>query len=247
MLRTFCADISRDLLSDIKDESVDVVITSPPYKEKDGWSTKLMHHLGRLLNRIMKPGARCFFNFGQLRESPIRPYYSNSLIMIAGDLKLSQTIAWVKSITIDGKQRGHYQPLNSDKILNYCWEPIFVLYKEPEMPIDRLSIGVPYVDKGNLSRGTRGQHGDLHCAGDVWFLPHSTTGSSNKKDHPHSYPPELVIRCLKLSGIPTGAVVFDPFCGGGTTAKVALSMGYSAITSDINKERLQALWDSLTI
>jgi DNA modification methylase len=49
------------------------------------------------------------------------------------------------------------------------------------------------------------------------------------------YPDELVQRCLQI-GCPSGGIVLDPFLGSGTTARVALAMGYSAVGIDLKRE-----------
>jgi site-specific DNA-methyltransferase (adenine-specific) len=225
------------------EESVDLVVTSPPYKRKDGFSESLMETMGTVLRYSLKPGGRVFFNFGQLREGLWRPYEAAELVWKWGFMSPGQTIAWVKSVVIDGAQRGHYQPIGGGKLLNYCWEPIFTFYKEPEPDLDRLSVGVPFADKSNMKRGTRGKHGDLHCAGDVWFLPYKTTGAKAKKKHSYEFPEELVERCVKVAGLEPGSTVLDPFCGSGTTLSVAKRLGHHAIGIEKDSETAEAARD----
>lgn len=49
------------------------------------------------------------------------------------------------------------------------------------------------------------------------------------------YPDELVERCLTI-GCPPGGVVLDPFCGSGTTLRVARKHGHPAIGIDLNSD-----------
>lgn len=253
----------------IESNSVDVTITSPPYKLADGFGTETIYEMGILVMKALKPGGRFFLNFGQLREGFDRPSDVHQLVSCC--LTPSQTIAWVKSIAVPGvgnqlktylaslgeheapskarlkeilanpqpEQKGHYQPLRSEKLLNYCWEPIYTFYKPPEPGYDRLSVGVPYTDLSNLTRGTRGKNGDLHCGGDVWFIPYKTTGAKTKKRHSHEFPEALVERCLRVSGIKPGGVVLDPFGGSGTTAVVAKRLGLDAIIVDRDDDALE--------
>lgn len=153
------------------------VVTSPPYKTKDGYSTKDISDLFKRIESWLKPGGLAFMNFGQLKEDFSRPFELQQAIKNAAPkLTAMQTILWVKSLVVDGKQKGHYQPINSPHVLNYCHEYIFVFCKPLEsgkLPVlDRLSIGVPYADASNLKRGSRGKNGNLHCGGDVWLIPH---------------------------------------------------------------------------
>jgi site-specific DNA-methyltransferase (adenine-specific) len=230
-------------------ETIDVVVTSPPYKKKDGYSGLLMVALGQIVGPMLKPGGRVFINFGQLRENYFcNPFQARSEFERGSRLIAGQTIIWAKSIVVDDIQRGHFQPITMrSPTLNYCWEYVFQFYKPPEPKIDRLSIGVPYADKSNLTRGTRGSNGDLHCAGDIWFIPYETTGATKKKKHDYEYPEELVRRCLKLSGAKPGQTLLEPFCGSGTSAKVGKEFGMDAVVIDRDPAALktaQDRWDS---
>jgi site-specific DNA-methyltransferase (adenine-specific) len=228
-------DLHTEIVEGARDDlrhAVNCVVTSPPYKDKDGYSVGMVRALAGVLDHVLAPGGRVFLNFGQLRGAFDRPYETALHLADAAALQFGQTIAWVKSIAINGTQSGHYQPINSDKVLNYCWEPIFMLYKDPEPALDRLALGVPFSDKSNLARGTRGSNGDLHCAGDVWFVPYPTTGATSKKQHRHEYPEEVVERCIRVAGLSPTDVVMDPFSGSGTTVCVAKRLGYSAIALD---------------
>ena len=264
-LKAYCGDVKKGCRR-VPDESVDLVVTSPPYASKHGYSIELMRATGNVLARVLKPGGRAFMNFGQLKEGLQRPFEAHAELERGSKLPPhtserwlhpQQTIIWVKSAAVGGwenkcecgnkwkepiTQRGHYQPLNSDQLLNYCFEYVFTYVKGVQSiaPLNRLGIGVPFTDQSNLKRGGRGKHGNLHCAGDVWFVPYDTTGPSKKKRHGHAFPLELVRRCIVLSGVPEGSVVFDPFMGGATTAIAARLCGMNAYSYDIDKESLRA-------
>jgi DNA modification methylase len=248
----------------IADESVDLAIYSPPYFKRHGYSPKLMLSVGKLLTRALKPGGRAYMVFGQILEDLERPLVAQRLVREASDggLAPGQTIIWVKSIaaggwtetcpnpecetefTIPVLSHGHFQSITSDRVQNYCWEYVFCFIKEPQevaLPLDRLSIGVPYTDKANLKRDTRGKNGDVHCVGDVWFIPHPTTGPNKKKEHGHEFPEELARRLIKLSAIAPGSTVGDPFVGGGTTIRMAYEAGMNAAGYDKNKKAIAAV------
>lgn len=237
-LTTIHADIERDELGLDKD-LVDIIITSPPYKVKDGWSEILMKRVAGVMGTVLKPGGVAFVNLGQLSENPGMPMESWRLLRDYSGLKAGQTIAWVKSIAVGDVTHGHFQPINSQHLLNYCWEFIFTFYKEPRRSLDSLSAGVPYMDQSNLKRGSRGKNGNVHCAGDAWFEPYQTTGKTKKKAHRHSYPEGLVERMLKVSGATPGDVLLDPFLGGGTTVMVGKRFGMQCIGIDRDWEAIQ--------
>ena len=81
----------------------------------------------------------------------------------------------------------------SPRFLNRTWEHLFHFTKGGDVPIDRLAIGVPYADKGNIERFDR--DADLRCRGNVWLLPYETINDSAKQRgrHPATFAagPEL--------------------------------------------------------
>lgn len=224
-------------------ESVDVAVLSPPYFQRDGYHSGLMEGLGFMLGQALKQGGRAFMVFGQVKEALARPFEAAHLLargsLDSEKLVQCQTIIWVKSLAIDGVTRGHYQPINSPQLVNYSHEYVFQFVKgDPDKarPLNRLALGVPFADKTNLTRGTRGKHGDLHCRGDVWFIPQPTTGANAKKLHRHSFPLQLALNCLALADIGPGQVVMDPFIGGGTSALAAFQVGADFWGQDADKK-----------
>jgi len=248
---------------EIKDESIDLIITSPPYFKRDGYTDDLMFALGSVFNRVLKPGGRAYVIFGQINEKLDRPYDVQTHIILGGANQLApaQTIIWVKSIAVgdwaekcpscdhsyrtEAVSRGHFQPINSKNLLNYCWEYVIGFIKEPVakvLPLNRKAegVGVPYAVKSNIKRWKSAADA-LHCPGDVWFLPHETTGATVKKVHRHEFPLELARRLVMISGIPKGSTVFDPFAGGGTTCYAAHSCGMNSVGYDVNKSAVDTL------
>lgn len=275
--KLYCEDLLEHE-PEIPDASVDVTVTSPPYKTAKGWSVALMVALGKLLGRVTAPGGRVFLDFGQLRGAFERPFDSRTIVERASGLEPGQTIAWVKSVAMKGwrqpirailenedlgpdaqlariwkivkgpalpplVQQGHYQPLQGDKLLYYCWEPVFTFFRPPERDLAGRSIGCPYSDKSNLRRGTRGRHGDVHCIGDVWVIPQKTTGKRTKKYHSDEFPEELAERAIKVAAVPPGGVVLDPFVGGGTVVAVARRLGLDAYGVDRDPEAIATTRD----
>jgi len=141
--------------------------------------------------------------------------------------QLNDPIIWVKN---------HYKPIQGKKRLNNLTEFIFLLYKKQMPSLDRLSIGVPYIDKTNAKRFNNGQ--DLHCAGNVWYINYPTINNKNEKLHHDMFPLELPERCIKLSGLKNG-IVLDPFIGSGTTALASLKCGLNFIGIEKNKSNCE--------
>lgn len=189
---------------------LDLIVTSPPYKDEDGYTEDLIKDFGRLSFSNLKNDSLMFMNFGHLANFKSRPFKSAILLENCGFV-LVDTITWVKN---------HYRPIQGKRRVNNLTEFIFMFAKGSPV-IDRLSIGVPYKDKSNIKRWSASGGSDLKCRGNVWEIPYDTIQDKAEKLHNDRFPLELPTLCIKLSNIPTGSLVGDPFMGSGTTALAA--------------------------
>lgn len=212
-----------EVLRTFPNESIDLVITSPPYKEEDGYSQSLMKDMVSEVYRVLRPNSLFYLNFGHLAADKARPWWLQSMALDQG-FNYVDTITWVKK---------QFSPIQGDKRLNNLTEFIFQFSKGTDYHLDRLSIGVPYEDKSNIGRYS---DQDLRCGGNVWIIPYETIQRSGQKLHPHRFPVELPKRCIKLSNIPDGAIVLDPFMGSGTTARAAIELGKQFIGFERNMQ-----------
>lgn len=235
-------------------QSVDVVVTSPPYNLGTKYNT-YNDSIGReayisfikdwafTIFRILKPDGSLFLNMGSKPTDPWVPY--DVLHSMFGPFQLQNVIHWVKSISIDdGPVKGHIKPINSDRFLNDGHEFIFHLTKTGDVPIDKLSIGVPYADISNLNRGSRGKNGNIRDRGNVWFIPYATV--QGRKKHPATFPIELPLRCIKLHGVSRTKLVVDPFMGIGTTALAATQLGIDFVGFEIDSGYTQTAVELLS-
>ena len=73
----------------------------------------------------------------------------------------------------------------------------------------------------------------LHSSEDIWTI--SARRRSNGGLHSAAFPEQLVQRCIEI-GCPEGGRVLDPFAGTGTTLRVALKSGRSAVGIDLSEQ-----------
>jgi DNA modification methylase len=66
---------------------------------------------------------------------------------------------------------------------------------------------------------------------DIWFDVHRIKHKRDRDAHPCQLPEKLMDRIIRLTTRP-GDLVFDPFCGAGTTAITALKLGRHFVTVD---------------
>ena len=239
----------------LKDSSVDLVVTSPPYnlgikytnyddnKSSEDyleWSCKW----AKEVKRVLKEQGSFFLNLGACPSNPLIPHELVVALKSEGvGFVLQNTFHWIKSITVEtkaGKQLsvGHYKPLHSHRYVNDCHEYIFHLTREGRTRLDRLSIGVPYSDKSNINRWAHTGGRDLRCRGNNWFIPYKTIVSREKeRPHPATFPIELAVNCIKIHGVHKGMIVLDPFLGIGHSALAAKQCGIGHfIGFDIDRE-----------
>jgi site-specific DNA-methyltransferase (adenine-specific) len=209
-------DDNRKVLPMIPTESVDLCITSPPYKNSDGYTPELIREVFAEVFRVQKNNTLLFFNFGHLAEDKFSPFSACHILLDIG-YKLNETFVWVKN---------HYKPIQGHRRVNNLTEFIFMLYKGKMPKLNRLGVGVPYVDKSNATRFNGGL--DLRCAGNIWYIDYETIQKSEDKLHNDRFPLEFPLRCINICGYEVKTIL-DPFMGSGTTCLAAAQKGRSYI------------------
>ena len=227
---------SEDMKKEVKDSTIDVIVTSPPYNRSKVYSDDegnvyddqkseseyeaLLLRVWSECYRVLSSKGILFLNIGDSAKSQGLSNRIAELATNAGFFRL-QTIIWLKSFL----GRGHYTPSGRSRRLNNIFEYIFVFVKDRKRyQMNPQAIGIPYADKSNIGRYAKS---DLRDAGNVWFIPYSrTTGSTIKKGHEAPFPIELPYRCIKLTGAKS---VLDPFAGTGTTLAAARILNVNGI------------------
>jgi len=244
-------------MKNLADQSIDLVVTSPPYNLGIGYNryedtlsgADYLEWTGAWIGaaaRVLRPEGSLFLNVG---AKPSDPWTALDVVQAARPhLRLQNIIHWIKSIAIEREAAGaaagltrdlavgHYKPINSDRFLNDCHEFVFHLTRDGATSLDRLALGVPYQDQSNIARWRSAADG-VRCRGNTWFIPYETIQRRDRdRPHPATFPSKLPEQCLKLHGLKRIQRVMDPFNGLGSTAVACARLGVPEfIGSDIDE------------
>jgi site-specific DNA-methyltransferase (adenine-specific) len=240
-------------LQQIDSESVDVIVTSPPYNIGKPYRSyhdirprneylDWMENVAVACKKALKKNGSFFLNMG---GKPTDPWIALDLAnRFRKHYVLQNAIHWIKSIAIpkddvgrykaitDDIAVGHYQPVNSTRYLTNCHEYIFHFTKTGDVPLHQLAVGVKYQDKTNIGRWKKASK-DLRGRGNTWFIPYKTI--QNARSHPTIFPEKLPEMCIKLHGCKKNILVLDPFMGTGSTALACQKLGVNYIGFEIDK------------
>lgn len=243
-----------DVLKTLPDKSFYCIVTSPPYNIGKNYGAGVDDRKPREIylqwisdvftecKRVLDDNGSIFVNVGY---SSTDPWIAMDVAQTLREfLTLQNQITWVKNISIAENSHGHFKPINSKRFVNVTNEQIFHFTKKGDVPVERLSIGVPYVYKCNLTSRSNKEKvkPDVRCRGNSWFIPYETIQNNKEQrgGHPASYPVELATMCIKLCmGDEKKGAILDPFIGTGTTLVAAKKLGLTGTGIDINPEFLQ--------
>ncbi len=207
------------VMKDIDKNSIDLIITSPPYEDFHGagYSAQMKDILFLKLyneflditfneyHRILKDTGQIFFNIKSKTHNKClnTPHWIEHLESFS-KFKLKSFIIWKYAGSFDStKKRFH---------LDY--EIIYHLSKGDDIYLNENS----------------GLHDSLSS---VWYVPHSI--SKKERIHPTQMPEKLVERILAISS-KKGYLVLDNFMGSGTTGVQCKKYGLDFIGIELNPE-----------
>ena len=249
----------------IKENSVDTIITSPPYnigKKYNSYNdekprNEYLDWMGQVAKeslKVLKDNGSFFLNLGGKFTDP---WISLDVANKFRDHYILQNmIHWIKSIAISKEDMGnyeytksdvavgHYQPVNSSRFLSGCHEFILHFTKKGDVSLNKPAIGVPYQDKSNIGRWKSARL-DLRERGNVWFIPYKTIQES--RPHPTVFPEKLPELCVNLHGFNNKTVVLDPFIGIGTTALACIKLGINFIGFELDSSYVEIANEKLAL
>lgn len=221
-------------MKDIPNNSLHLMITSPPYnvsKEYDN-DLSLNEYLNLLKNcftetyRVLVDGGRACINIANIGRKPYIPLSDYvSKIMIEIGFNMRGEIIWNKSAGAGiSTAWGSFQSA-SNPILRDVHEYILIFSKgnyKRERNKEEKELRKDNITKEEFIEWTKS----------VWTM---NTESAKRIGHPAPFPEELPNRLIKLFSF-TNDIVIDPFMGSGTTAIAAIKNNRNFVGYEINEE-----------
>jgi len=225
--RIYCK--SSESMSEIPDNSVHLMITSPPYNVKKEYDEDMsLEEYRGLLYRVfletykkLVTGGRACINIANLGRKPYIPLHS---YIIEDMLKIGYLmrgeIIWDKAASASPSTAWGSWMSASNPVLRDTHEYILVFSKES------------FSRRSNGKQNTITKDQFLEWTKSVWTFP---AVSAKSIGHPAPFPEELPHRLIQLYSF-KGDVILDPFCGSGTTCLAALKNDRYYIGYDIKPE-----------
>jgi site-specific DNA-methyltransferase (adenine-specific) len=236
---------ARDL-SFVNDESVHLVITSPPYwnlkryndsPEQMGHISDYEHFLTELskvlreVDRILVPGGRLVCVVGDVclsrRENGrhlVMPLHADIQVICRKiGLDNLNPIIWHKI------SNAKFEANTSAKFLGKPYEPNAIIKNDIEFILMQRKPGgyrQPTETQRRLSMIPKDKF-------DMWFSQIWNITGESTREHPAPYPLELADRLVRMFSF-VGDVVLDPFCGSGTSMLAARRSGRHSIGVEID-------------
>ena len=238
-------------MSEVADDSVALVVTSPPY-----WTLKKYpdhpDQLGDVLDfelfgkelarawdecfRVLVPGGRLCVNVGDVTLSRRRhgrhrvlPLHANILIHAQEcGFDALTPIFWQKRTNLTTEIAG------DTYFLGKPYEPNGIIKSEIEYILLLRKPGAyrkPTLRQRELSRIAKDDYHTWYRA--VW----DDIGGASSPGHPAPFPVELPNRLIRMFSF-VGDIVLDPFVGSGTTCLAAAQAGRDSVGYDIEESYL---------
>jgi DNA modification methylase len=224
---------SAETMSELPDNSVHLMVTSPPYnvgKEYDA-DLSLAEYLGFLekvwaeVFRVLVTGGRACINIANLGRKPYIPLHAwieQSMLKLC--FLMRGEIIWDKAASASTSTAWGSWKSAANPTLRDVHEYILVFSK------GAFKRRNPQHRKSTISKAEF-----LEFTKSVWTFP---TVSASKIGHPAPFPVELPYRLIQLYSF-EDEVVLDPFMGSGQTAIAAIKTGRHYVGYEINQQYVE--------
>ena len=229
----------RTELKKLKDESIRLAVTSPPYNLSKEYAQYIddvhLEEWKRLIKDTFKEVHRVLTKDGSffLNVSPIPDKKTKEIIPLDA---IAWEIAKEEGFFLRNKIVWHFNNMqNCTNRLSGRWEAILWFVKDINNYIFNLKdIKIPCITQND--KRFKAEEGRNPT--DVWYFDRVNNMTKQKlkiTEHPCVYPTKMIERIIKMSSN-EGDWVLDPFVGSGTTLLVAKKLHRNSIGIDISPQ-----------
>ena len=219
------------VMQQIEDESVDCILTTPPYwylRRNESMNCDTIEEFINEVLRVMAESWRVLKPQGSLWLNMYDAYQNHSLQAIPWRIaikmmdlqgwKMRNDVVWDTSRNASDNTHTHLRNTH-EYLFHFVKNDDFIYYP------DELRRVFNEVTK----LGSKGL-----MPADVWKI-HAEKSPIER----YNVTPEALCRLPIVATCPEGGLVLDPYCGTGTTCKVAYDLNRRSLGIDINPERLK--------
>lgn len=232
-----CGD-NVEFMKSLPDESVDLTVTSPPYDDLRAYNGYIFdfESVAKELYRITKDGGVVVWVVGDKTKngSESGTSFRQALYFKEIGFRLHDTMIYEKSNPMPNAAKRYLQ----------SFEYMFVFSKGAPQTFNPIMLPCKYAgcgtsprqwtENGELKGNGRRVISETKKASNIFTYTVGNVGNGNVL-HPAVFPESLAEDQIKSWSNP-GDVVFDPFMGSGTTAKMALLNDRNYIGCEISEE-----------
>ena len=231
-----------DVMEDIPDKSIDLTVTSPPYdnlREYNGFSFDFQS-VAQELYRVTKLGGVVVWVVGDatIKGSETGTSFKQALYFKEVGFNLHDTMIWNKRNSASIGSLTRYESTFDYMFVFSKGKPktVNIIKDKPNKHAGETQHGSTRERDGIVRKTSNYGKKEIAQFGrrpNVWdILP---CFSKKERIHPAPFPEQLANDHI-LSWSSEGDIVFDPFMGGGTTAKMAIANNRKYIGAEISQE-----------
>lgn len=232
-----------DKMRDIPDNSIDMVMTSPPYdnlrdygKDFTGWGEHIWKPVLDGIFRVLKDGGVCVWVVGDatINGSETGTSFKQALYWMEIGGKLHDTMIYEKNSST-------YPARKSSNRYTQIFEYMFVLSKgKPKASLlcDKKNKWAGHKDFSGKLKNPVPQYSPRH---NIWRY---VTSFSNKTGHPAPFPLQLARDHIK-SWSNEGDTILDPFMGSGTTGVACVNLNREFIGIELDENYFKIAEDRI--
>lgn len=244
--KIYCEDCVEGMKKYIPDNSIDLVVTSPPYDNLRDYKGEVqfdLHKTGEQIHRVLKEGGIAAMVIQDQTKD-----FGKSLTSFRTIIDWCDSFGFKLFECVIYRKHGVEGAWWSKRFrVDHEYIPIFLKGKRPQY-FDKEPIKIPSKHGGKVMTGSGNRRTDgtttdtvtrpinkMKCPGTVWNYLNAGDKNKLKRKHPAVFPDKIPADLTQVF-CPLEGVVLDPFMGSGSTAVSAKKLGRHYIGFEIEQE-----------